>query len=178
MLREAAKECAARKGFHGIFCRWFRFAKEPVLGLVARTLQKCEEMGAWPATVRHAILHLIPKPKGGRTPIGLVDGICRLWEFTRRPAMRAWHSRCEREHDYGAKGRTSTDAVWCQSLCDEATEAGGLAAATTLISLTKAFECVPLEHVWRRGLAMGINPHLQCLALVISRFSKHLALHG
>ena len=128
--------------------------------------------------VRRALLHLIPKPTGDRRPTGLVDGVCRLWEFARRPAMRAWRADRGREYDYGAKGRTAADAVWRQSLCDEAAEAGELAAATTLIDLCKAFESVPLEHVWKRGLAMGINPLILRLSLEICRFSRHLTLHG
>lgn len=132
----------------------------------------------WLGIVRHALLHLIPNPKGGRRPIGLVDGVCRLWEFARRPILRAWRSECRKGYDYGAKGRTSTNAVRGQSLCNEAAVAGDSAAATILVDLAKVFESVPPEHAWRRGLAIGVAPRILRLALEVSCFAGHLTPHG
>ena len=116
---------------------------------------KCEELGEWPGVIDHALLHLIPKPEGGRRPIGLADGVCRVWEFARRPIMRERRASCRRDYDVGAKGRTSNDAVWRQALCDEAATASGTAAVTTLVDMCKDFEGVPLKHVWKRCLVMG-----------------------
>ena len=49
-------------------------------------------LGHVPACLALILIHLIPKPKGGKRPIGLVDGLCRLWEEIRRPIMTTWRS--------------------------------------------------------------------------------------
>lgn len=134
-------------------------------------------MRVWPGVVGHALLHPIPKPEGGRRPTGLVDDVCRLWEFAHRPVMREWRASFHRDYDYGAKGCTSIDAMWRQALCDEAVATRGAAAATTLIDLCKVFKSVPLEHVWRWGLVMGINPIILRPSSEICSFSRHLTLH-
>ena len=91
----------------------------------------------------------------GRRPIGLVDGLCRLWERARQPLVHAWRAQHTRKYDYGVKGRSSTDAVWLQSLYDESAEVLGKTSSTVLLDLAKACESAPLEHVWGRGSRKG-----------------------
>ena len=153
LLREAARAFPAKKGFSGFNARWFLYLGDEALWGVCRFLEACERNGLWPEAVRHAILHLIPKRGGGRRPIGLVDGLCRLWELARRPLVRRWRAEHTRKYDYGGRGRTSTDAVWLQALHDESAEVLGRASSTVLWDLCKAFESVPLGRVWARGLA-------------------------
>jgi len=138
----------------------------------------CEAAGLWPEALRHALLHLIPKREGGKRPIGLVNGLCRLWELARRPLVREWRATQKRRYDYGLRGRSSTEAVWVQALHDEATEFTGEAAATALLDLTKAFESVPLAMVWARGCQLGFPLAVLRLSLEMCAFARHLVLEG
>jgi hypothetical protein len=97
---------------------------------------------------------LIPKPGGGRRPIGLIDGTCRLWELARKEIVARWRAGTNRGYDYSRKGKASAEAVWVQALYDEDAAASLQASATLLMDLTKAFESVPLHEVWRRGVLM------------------------
>jgi len=178
MLREAARAFPAGKGFNGFCARWFLFLSDEVLLDVCRLLLACERAGIWPEALQHVLLHLIPKKGGGKRPIGLVNGLCRLWELVRRPLVRAWRAAQGRKYDYGARGRSSTDAVWLQALYDEAAEFSEEAAATALLDLTKAFESVPLELIWARGNEMGFPPGILRLSLEMCAFVRHLVLEG
>ena len=177
MLREAAKGFPFKKGFSGWLARWFLFLSDAALQGICEFFHTCERLGLWPGAVRHAMLHLIPKREGGERPIGLVDGLCRLWELVRRPLMRAWRADTWRKYDYGARGRQSTDAVWLQSLFDEAA-VEDQATITVLLDLAKAFESVPLSEAWSRGLSLGMPPAILRLALEVCSFTRHLVLQG
>ena len=155
LLREAARQFPARKGYSGFSARWFLYLGGEVLAVVCQFLMACERLGLWPGALRHAMLHLIPKRDLGKRPIGLVDGFCRLWELARRTLVREWRAEHTRRYDYGGKGRTSSDAVWLQALYNEAAESCDEVAVTVLFDLTKAFESVPLELVWARGVELG-----------------------
>ena len=178
ILRDAAKGFPHRKGFAGFCARWFLYLTDPVLEAVCRLLEACERLGMWPGAIKVALMHLIPKREKGKRPIGLVDGLCRLWERARRDLVREWRAQNRRSYDFGARGRQSTDAVWTQALYDEAMEQSGMAASTVLYDLVKAFESVPLEHVWGRGLVMGFPPGVLRLALEVCSFARHLTLSG
>ena len=88
-LRTAACGFALKKGFTGGRGRWFKHLSDPALEAVGIFLGHCERFGCWPSAVRRAILHLTPKRDEGRRPIGLVDGLCRLWEKVRKPQVQA-----------------------------------------------------------------------------------------
>ena len=111
ILREAARSFPIRKGFCGFCARWFAYVSDELLQCLCVLLEACERMGMWPGALMQAILHLIPKRGGGKRPIGLVDGICRLWERARRDLVRQWRLDHTRVYDYGAKGRQSTGGV-------------------------------------------------------------------
>ena len=178
MLREAAKAFPAKKGFHGFLARWFLYLPDVQLLAICQFLMACEAAGLWPEALRHALLHLIPKREGGKRPIGLVNGLCRLWELARRPLVREWRATQKRRYDYGLRGRSSTEAVWVQALHDEAAEFTGEAAATALLDLTKAFESVPLAMVWARGCQLGFPLAVLRLSLEMCAFARHLVLEG
>jgi hypothetical protein len=54
-------------------------------------------IGIWPSQVSEAILHLIPKPAGGRRPIGVLASFVRLWERTFQAAVTNWRADNRRE---------------------------------------------------------------------------------
>ena len=46
---------------------------------IADFLNRLEEIGCWPEQLRHTLIKFIPKPKGGKRPIGLLTALVRLW---------------------------------------------------------------------------------------------------
>ena len=46
------------------------------------------------------------------------------------------------------------------------------------MDLAKAFESIPLEVVWRRGLTLGWHPGILRLSLQMCSFVRHLTLDG
>jgi len=178
LLREAAAASPATKGYSGFCARWFRYLDDSTLEAVCAFLMGCERVGMWPEAVQHAMLHLIPKREGGKRPIGLVDGLCRLWELARRIEVRRWRAEHSRDYDFGGRGRSSSNAVWVQALYNEAADFQDEAAVTVLLDLAKAFESVPLELVWERGIAMGFPREVLRLSLEVCSFLRHLTLEG
>jgi hypothetical protein len=124
------------------------------------------------------VLHLTPKPGGGRRPIGLVDGTCRLWELARKELVTRWRASLQRPYDFSRKGKASAEAVWIQALGDEDAEASGEASATLLMDLTKAFESVPLHEVWRRGVLLKFPLKILRLGLELCSAPRHLTYGG
>ena len=52
-----------------------------------------ELVGQWPATIGVVLICLLPKPDGGRRPIGLLPSFIRLWMRARSNIAREW-ARC------------------------------------------------------------------------------------
>ena len=63
------------------------------------------------------------------------------------------------------EGRSAADAVWVQSVRDEAVKELGLVSASVLLDLVKAFECVRLDVVWQVALRTGFPMTTLKLAL-------------
>ena len=53
---------------------------EPLKEAIALVLNEAESIGSWPEEVATSMIHLIPKPGGGRRPIGVLPTLIRLWE--------------------------------------------------------------------------------------------------
>ena len=107
----------------------------------------CERWGRWPTQTRYLLMCLIPKKDGGLRPIGLYEGLVRLWERIRQIHVRKWRAANPRQYDWRAAGSRIED-VWKQSWHDEVAIASGEVACTTLFDLRKAFETVALHHAW------------------------------
>ena len=145
---------------------------------IAEFLNLAEQEGAWPERAAVALMHLIPKTDGGRRPIGVLPSIVRIWERIRKPVVQAWLKDHSRSYDWASQGRSSEGAVWHQSLIDEAATADGLASASTLMDLAKAFEMVSLQHVWAAGIRHGFPLDLLVLILEAFAFARNLVYQG
>ncbi len=80
-LRETAltfpwKTASTFDGFHP---RQLADLTDDALTTLATLLQAVEVSGRWPRQVRMVMTPLLPKPKGGFRPIGLMAGVYRLW---------------------------------------------------------------------------------------------------
>ena len=151
---------------------------EELRGCIADFLNLAEKEGAWPEKATAALMHLIPKTDGGRRPIGVLPSIVRIWERVRKPVIQAWLEENSRNYDWASQGRSSEGAAWHQSLIDEAATANGLASASTLMDLAKAFEMISLHHVWAAGIRHGFPLDLLVLILEAFAFARTLVYQG
>ena len=152
-------------GEDGLHPRAVAFLSDAVVDRYAQVLNTAEADGVWPALVTTNLIHLIPKAAGGMRPIGVMATLVRLYERVRRSAVAQWRaSHCE-EYDFMTGGRSSVDAVWCQSVRDEAVTQKGQVAASALLDLIKAFESVRLDIVWETGVASNFPMPVLRLAL-------------
>ena len=145
---------------------------------VAEFLNHVESQGSWPEAVGTALIHLIPKPDGGRRPVGVLPTIVRVWERVRKPIVQTWLEDNARSYDWATRGRSSEGAVWHLSILDEAAAANGLASGSTFMDLAKAFEHVSLRHVWEAGVKHKFPLALLRLILEAFAFSRRLCYNG
>ena len=149
-----------------------------VLDRYAAVMNAAEARGSWPKVVSTNLVHLIPKPSGGRRPIGLLPTLIRVYERARRADVQAWRARCTDPCNYMVAGRTAADAVWVQSVRDEAVRELGMVSASVLLDLIKAFECVRLDVVWRTALRTGFPMAVLRLALRAYCNARRLVYRG
>ena len=138
-------------GCDAIAPRAFAWLSEPLLAAVAVFLNSVEESGTWPSMVATALVHLIPKPGGGRRPIGILPTIVRIWERCRKAEVQRWMRQNRRSFDWATQGRSAETAAWHQSIMDEAATSQGLTSVGAFLDLAKAFENVPLQDIWAAG---------------------------
>ena len=102
---------------------------EPLRDAVASLLNYLERRGSWPSELSTSLIHLIPKPSGGRRPIGVLPTLVRVWERIRKCEVQKWSNATRRHYDWATQGRSAEAAAWTQSLFDEAAAADGLQTA-------------------------------------------------
>ena len=146
--------------------------------MIASFLNSLEDLGLWPSAVSKALIHLLLKPSGDRRPIGLIDGLIKLWEGCRKPLVQRWREGMNRPYDASRRGRRITEALWRQALQDEVAQATGLCSITALLDLTKAFEHVPLDKAWANGVRTGFPLKILRLALEAFAMARHLTFQG
>ena len=86
--------------------QWFSWLSGELLDLYARLLMVIESFGCWPLIVRVLLIAQIPKPDGGRRPIGLLPTLVRIWEKLRKPIMASWRTTGVKSYNFDAKGRS------------------------------------------------------------------------
>ena len=76
-LRKAAATFTERTdwGVGNLGPRHFMWLSDELLNTVARLFMAIEDAGLWPQQLLEALIHLIPKPTGGRRPIGLLAAL-------------------------------------------------------------------------------------------------------
>ena len=120
------------------------------------------------------MIHLIPKDAGGKRPIAIIASLVRIWKKCCREEVREWKAGQQCDYDWMGQGRGAERAVWAQSVLEEAHRQRGRHTAAVLLDLTKAYERVPLERVWHRGIAKGFLARLLALGLEACAFSRRL----
>ena len=145
---------------------------------IALFLNAVEEGGKWPEEIATSLIHLIPKPGGGRRPIGVLPTIVRIWERTRKAVAQRWSRENQRAYDWATQGRSSESAAWHQSLLDEAAKGRHELSAAVFLDLAKAFEIARLEDIWYAGVHYGFPLDLLRLALEAFSFARRLSFQG
>ena len=138
-VRKAAATFSARTGWgtDNVGPRQFMWLSDALLESVATLLKCIEAEGLWPVQVQEALIHLIPKPTGGRRPVGLIAALPRIWDRIRRPVVVRWRDTCARGCNWMVRGSGAERAVWAQSVEEEAAIFEGKKSAAVLIDLVK-----------------------------------------
>ena len=94
----------------------------------------------------------------------------RLYERVRKRLVVQCRVERDEKYNYMTGGRSAVDAVWVQSVRDEAAQERGIVSASALLDLIKAFECVRLDLVWEAGRRLKFQ--LAVLRLSIQSYCK------
>ena len=93
------------------------------------------------------LIVLLPKPDGGRRPIGLFPAAIRIWMRCRAATLSKWEQQNAHPGLYGASGMSATKAAWKSAWHAETADTSGAAYAQALLDLVKAFETVPHDRL-------------------------------
>ena len=175
-LRKASRTFKERTGtgVDKLGPRHYSWLSDQLLGQVASLMMEIEKQGRWPRQMGEATVHLIPKPTGGRRPIGLVASLARLWERVRKPELVRWRGIFTRDYNWMVRGRGAARAVWAQSVQEEAAKQGHRKTTAILYDMVKAFEQVPLVSVWEAGLAAAFPRRMLKLGMELCTFKRRL----
>ena len=179
-FRRAARSFKARTGVGSdeIAPRQFAWLSDELIGAMIRLYGEIERTCIWPRQLCTALIHLIPKVTGGRRPIAIIASFVRIWMKCRKKEVRSWKEKEVCEYDWMGPGKGAEKAVWAQSVREEAIRQRKGHSAAVLLDLTKAFERVPLERVWRRGIIRGFPRRILALGLEACAFARRLVYRG
>ncbi|MCP3879746.1 MAG: hypothetical protein GY701_15350, partial [Sulfitobacter sp.] len=156
----------------------------------------CEYIGCWPLAMGFVLTVLLPKPDGGRRPIGILPTFARIWYRLRGPIVRAWEAEAARDYLYAGVRRGADTAAWIQAATMEAgararaaasASTGALppgaphppsASAAALIDLVKAFERVPHHILALEANALRFPAWLLRLSLAAYRIPRRISIGG
>ena len=158
--------------------RAFAWLSDQLLEAIGKYMVWVEREGVWPDQVHEALMYFIPKLAGGRRPIGLLAALPRLWAKVRRERVRKWRHEMGKGYDWMRKGKGAQQAVWIQSVMEEAAQQRGLASAAVLVDLVKAFEQVMLQLVWTAGIQHGFPMNILRLSLEACAFPRRMVFRG
>ena len=147
-------------GFHPSH---YQHISDEGLQAIADLLSAIEARGVWPRQLRFVQIVLIPKPKGGFRPIGLMSSLYRLWGALRRPVLGAWEATHKLPIFAFGAGRSALSAVWRVALeAEKATTTRGkaMAAATLLVDLHKYYELLDHDRLIAESERHDIPPWL------------------
>ena len=149
-----------------------------LLALLA-LLAACEHQGRWPRAVAIVIVALLPKPDGGRRPIGLFPWLPRVWMRIRRQVARDWELANPRPYLYAGVGKGANVAAWKQGARAELAQSlPHVLYGQALLDLVKAFERVPHHVLVREAIRLGYSLWILRLALAAYRLGRVIRVDG
>ena len=151
---------------------------EPLLRSLCAILMAVELSGRWPSIVQLVLIVLLPKPDGGRRPIGLFPAVVRVWARARRIASRAWEACHASASIFGGTGMGAQRAAWQCAFRAENAALCKLNYAQALLDLVKAFEKVPHHHLARAARKRGYNLWLLRASIAAYRLPRAIGVDG
>ena len=152
---------------------------DSLLMALLRILTACERLGRWPVAVAVVVIALLPKPDGGRRPIGLFPLLPRIWMKVRRDIATEWERLNERTYLYAGVGKGASVAAWKQAARAElALSLPGVDHGQVLLDLVKAFERVPHHILVQEALHLGYPLWLLRLSLAAYGLGRVLRVDG
>ncbi len=150
-----------------------RLSDELLIALV-RILLVAEFRGEWLAAVALVIIVLLPKPDGGRRPIGLLPLLPRVWMRVRREVVQQWERAHDRPYLYAGPAVAAQVATWRQAARAELASAVGVEYAQALLDLVKAFERIPHDVLLREAIRLDFPFWILRLSLATYRLARVL----
>ena len=141
-------------------------------------LMAIELHGTWPELVRLVLIVLLPKPDGGRRPIGLLPTLVRVWMRVRGPIIRKWREALARDDVYGGPGKGAQRAAWMQAARAELAHMRSRCYGVVLVDLVKAFERVPHHLVAQAAHRRCYSSWILRLSLDAYRMARAVVIDG
>jgi len=154
-----------------------RLSDDALRGLCA-ILMAAELLGKWPRIAMMVLIVLLPKPDGGRRPIGLFPVIIRVWARARAQVARRWEAENGRAGLYGGPSMGAQKAAWQAAYHAETAALSGSNYAQALLDLVKAFEKVPHDVVFRLAQKRGFNLWLVRMSVASYRLARSIGIDG
>jgi hypothetical protein len=155
-----------------------RCSDEALMALV-RIFVLAELLGQWPQLVGLVLVCLIPKPGGGRRPIGLLPSMVRLWMRIRLDVARSWQTAYDRPFFYAGPKKGAKVASWKQAARAELAATGNFMEwACGLLDLVKAFERVPHDWLVRQAVKFHYPLLILRLSLAAYRLGRVVVVGG
>ncbi len=143
-----------------------------------RVLRVCELVGRWPEAVALVVVVLLPKPDGGRRPIGLLPLLPRVWMRARRDIAHLWERTCDRPFLYAGPARGAHVAAWRQAARAELAAAVNACYGQVLLDLVKAFERIPHARLVHEARRLKYPLWMLRLSIATYRLGRTLRLDG
>ena len=151
---------------------------DSVLRLLIQVFLMAESVGRWFPQVGVVLVVLIPKPDGGRRPIGLFPGLIRIGMRARMPILQKWVQQHERPYFYGGPARGADVAAWRQAYLAELAKAKRTDYVASLLDLVKAFDTVPFEVLIAHGVALSYCLWILRLCILAYTLGRVLIIDG
>ncbi len=179
-MREASRSFKRRtaRTYDGFHPRHFAELSDGALRTLALIFQAVEITGRWPRQLRLVMTALLPKPKGGYRPIGILPAPYRLWAKIRRRWTDQWELENARSYLSSAKGNGSLDTLWRLSARQEAGTVGEDQAVVVAEDLAAFFETVDRHRIMEEAEAMGYPAPILRGALGAYSLPRMLTLQG
>ncbi|CAK0816105.1 unnamed protein product [Prorocentrum cordatum] len=177
-LRKICRAYKERAGVIGWHPRHWSWLSDDLLEYLGVMLEWCEQLRAWPTSIRLLVIFILGKTDGGGRPICLLPTPVRIWEGSRAHILEAWEAENSRDYDWAAPGKSSEQAVWRVMLDDEAWGDSGFCSTSVMLDVTKAYEHVSLNLLWVFAIIMRCPLDLVGLALEAFSAPRYLRREG
>ncbi len=179
-LRTASSSFRARTAqtYDGFHPRQLACLSDSALQILSTILQAVEVSGRWPRQLDCVVTALLPKPRGGYRPIGLLPAAYRVWAKARRVHADRWEAQHARQYLSSAKGNGPQDTMWRMAARHEAGTAEGEQAGIVADDLAAFFETIDRQVLMREAAALGYPAPLLRAALAAYSSARMVTLHG